>query len=66
MHTDFRHRDFYTIRTIKPGSVVGRKGRKAMQPHVNFWLLLSRHHIGLATRISLALRGGVAIPRSGA
>src|SRR5258707_3229940 len=28
----------YTIRTIKPGSVVGRKGRKAMAPHVNFWL----------------------------
>jgi len=25
-----------TIRTIKPGSVVGRKGREAMAPHLNF------------------------------
>src|SRR6266436_1037217 len=37
----------YTIRTIKPGSVVGRKGRKAMAPHVNFWLASRGINIGL-------------------
>jgi len=41
----------YTIRTIKPGSVVGRKGRKAMAPHVNFWLASRGINIGLATRM---------------
>src|ERR1700747_2189391 len=28
----------YTIRSIKPASVAGRKGRKTMAPHVNVWL----------------------------
>jgi protocatechuate 3,4-dioxygenase, alpha subunit len=41
----------YTIRTIKPGSVVGRKGRKVMAPHVNFWLAARGVNIGLATRM---------------
>src|SRR5258706_1479893 len=41
----------YTIRTIKPGSVVGRKGRKAMAPHVNFWLASRGINIGLTTRM---------------
>jgi protocatechuate 3,4-dioxygenase, alpha subunit len=41
----------YTIRTIKPGSVVGRKGRKAMAPHVTFWLAARGINIGLATRM---------------
>lgn len=41
----------YTIRTIKPGSVVGRKGRKAMAPHINFWLASRGINIGLATRM---------------
>ena len=41
----------YTIRTIKPGSVVGRKGRKAMAPHLNFWLASRGINIGLATRM---------------
>ena len=41
----------YTIRTIKPGSVAGRKGRKAMAPHVNFWLASRGINIGLATRM---------------
>jgi protocatechuate 3,4-dioxygenase, alpha subunit len=41
----------YTIRTIKPGSVVGRKGRKAMAPHINFWLAARGINIGLATRM---------------
>ncbi len=39
----------YTIRTIKPGSVVGRKGRKAMAPHVNFWLASRGINIGSET-----------------
>jgi protocatechuate 3,4-dioxygenase alpha subunit len=41
----------YTIRTIKPGSVAGRKGRKTMAPHVNFWLASRGINIGLATRM---------------
>src|SRR4029077_4305129 len=41
----------YTIRTLKTGSVVGRKGRKAMAPHVNFWLASRGINIGLATRM---------------
>ena len=41
----------YTIRTIKPGSVVGRKGRKAMAPHITFWLAARGINIGLATRM---------------
>ena len=48
--TDF-YTGLYTIRTIKPGSVVGRKGRKAMAPHVNFWLASRGINIGLATRM---------------
>jgi protocatechuate 3,4-dioxygenase, alpha subunit len=41
----------YTISTIKPGSAVGRKGRKAMAPHINFWLAARGINIGLATRM---------------
>jgi protocatechuate 3,4-dioxygenase, alpha subunit len=41
----------YTIKTIKPGSVVGRKGRKAMAPHINFWMAARGINIGLATRM---------------
>ncbi|SEE69607.1 protocatechuate 3,4-dioxygenase, alpha subunit [Rhizobiales bacterium GAS191] len=41
----------YTIRTIKPGCVAGRKGRKTMAPHVNFWLASRGINIGLATRM---------------
>jgi len=41
----------YTIRTIKPGSVAGRRGRKAMAPHINFWLAARGINIGLATRM---------------
>ena len=48
--TDFET-GVYTVRTIKPGSVVGRKGRKAMAPHVNFWLAARGINIGLATRM---------------
>jgi protocatechuate 3,4-dioxygenase alpha subunit len=48
--TDF-NTGLYTIRTIKPGSVAGRKARKAMAPHVNFWLASRGINIGLATRM---------------
>ena len=48
--TDFET-GIYTIRTIKPGSVAGRKGRKAMAPHVNFWIAARGINIGLATRM---------------
>src|SRR6185295_18587634 len=48
--TDFTT-GLYTIRTIKPGSVAGRKGRKAMAPHINFWLASRGINIGLATRM---------------
>jgi protocatechuate 3,4-dioxygenase, alpha subunit len=48
--TDFES-GVYTIRTIKPGSVVGRKGRKTMAPHINFWLAARGINIGLATRM---------------
>jgi len=41
----------YTIHTIKPGSVVGRRGRKAMAPHINIWLAARGINIGLATRM---------------
>jgi len=48
--TDFTS-GVYTIRTIKPGSVAGRKGRKMMAPHVNVWLASRGINIGLATRM---------------
>jgi protocatechuate 3,4-dioxygenase, alpha subunit len=48
--TDFST-GIYTIRTIKPGSVVGRKGRRAMAPHINFWLAARGINMGLATRM---------------
>jgi len=51
--TDF-DTGIYTIRTIKPGSVAGRKGRKTMAPHVNFWLASRGINIGLATRMYFA------------
>jgi protocatechuate 3,4-dioxygenase alpha subunit len=50
--TDFET-GIYTIRTIKPGSVAGRRGRKAMAPHVNFWIAARGINVGLATRMYL-------------
>jgi protocatechuate 3,4-dioxygenase alpha subunit len=44
----------YTIRTIKPGAVMGRKGRRRMAPHINFWLASRGINIGLATRMYFA------------
>ena len=37
--------------TIKPGRVAGRHGRKAMAPHVNFWIVARGINIGLSTRM---------------
>ena len=48
--TDFET-GVYRIRTVKPGSVVGRRGRKAMAPHVNCWIASRGINIGLATRM---------------
>ncbi len=48
--TDFQM-GLYTFETIKPGSVVGRSGRKPMAPHVNVWLAARGINIGLATRM---------------
>jgi protocatechuate 3,4-dioxygenase alpha subunit len=51
--TDFST-GLYRIRTIKPGSAEGRKGRKAMAPHINFWIAARGINVGLATRMYFA------------
>ena len=48
--TDFET-GIYRIRTIKPGAVVGRRGRKAMAPHISFWIAARGINIGLSTRM---------------
>lgn len=48
--TDFET-GVYRIKTIKPGAVVGRRGRKAMAPHVSFWIVARGINVGLATRM---------------
>jgi protocatechuate 3,4-dioxygenase alpha subunit len=48
--TDFET-GIYRIRTIRPGQVAGRRGRKTMAPHVNFWIASRGINIGLATRM---------------
>ena len=48
--TDFET-GLYRISTIKPGPVAGRRGRKSMAPHVNFWIAARGINIGLATRM---------------
>ena len=48
--TDFET-GLYRIRTIKPGAVAGRRGRKTMAPHINFWIASRGINIGLATRM---------------
>ena len=48
--TDFET-GLYTFETVKPGPVVGRKGRKPMAPHVNVWLAARGINIGLSTRM---------------
>jgi protocatechuate 3,4-dioxygenase alpha subunit len=48
--TDFET-GLYAFETIKPGSVVGRRGHRAMAPHVNFWIVARGINIGLHTRM---------------
>jgi protocatechuate 3,4-dioxygenase alpha subunit len=48
--TDFST-GLYQFETIKPGSVIGRRGFKPMAPHVNLWLVARGINIGLATRM---------------
>ena len=48
--TDFET-GIFRIRTIKPGPVAGRRGRKTMAPHVSFWIAARGINVGLATRM---------------
>ncbi len=48
--TDFET-GLYMFETIKPGRVIGRRGRGLMAPHVNFWLVARGVNIGLSTRM---------------
>ncbi len=41
----------YSFETVKPGSVVGRRGHRPMAPHINFWLVARGINIGLNTRM---------------
>jgi len=41
----------YSFKTIKPGSVIGRRGHRPMAPHVNFWIVARGINIGLNTRM---------------
>ena len=40
----------YTLRTVKPGAVTGRDGRK-MAPHISLWIVARGINIGLNTRM---------------
>ena len=51
--SDFRT-GIYSFETIKPGAVVGRKGKGTMAPHVNFWIVARGINIGLNTRMYFA------------
>ena len=44
----------YTFETIKPGAVVGRKGKGTMAPHINLWIVARGINIGLNTRMYFA------------
>jgi protocatechuate 3,4-dioxygenase, alpha subunit len=41
----------YAFETIKPGSVMGRKGHRMMAPHINLWIVARGINIGLQTRL---------------
>jgi protocatechuate 3,4-dioxygenase alpha subunit len=41
----------YGFETVKPGSVVGRRGHRPMAPHINFWIVARGINIGLNTRM---------------
>jgi protocatechuate 3,4-dioxygenase, alpha subunit len=55
--TDFAT-GLYTFETVKPGPVQGRKGRRAMAPHINLWLAARGVNIGLSTRMYFADEAG--------
>ncbi|KMO38468.1 protocatechuate 3,4-dioxygenase [Methylobacterium tarhaniae] len=40
--------------TVKPGPVDGRKGHRAMAPHINLWIAARGINIGLQTRLYFA------------
>jgi protocatechuate 3,4-dioxygenase alpha subunit len=48
--TDFES-GLYRFETIKPGPVIGRRGHRAMAPHVSLWLASRGMNIGLSTRL---------------
>jgi len=48
--TDFETGVWF-FETVKPGPVIGRRGHKAMAPHLNLWLAARGINIGLSTRI---------------
>lgn len=48
--TDFKT-GLFVFETIKPGPVNGRRGHRAMAPHINFWLAARGINIGLHTRM---------------
>jgi len=41
----------YSFKTVKPGSVMGRRDHRPMAPHVNFWIVARGINIGLNTRM---------------
>lgn len=51
--TDFET-GIYRIKTIKPGQVAGRRGRKTMAPHISFWIAARGINTGLSTRMYFA------------
>jgi len=48
--TDFET-GVYRIKTIKPGAVAGRRGRRTMAPHISVWIASRGINIGLSTRM---------------
>jgi protocatechuate 3,4-dioxygenase, alpha subunit len=48
--TDFAT-GLWTVETIKPGPVEGRRGHKPMAPHVNLWIVARGINLGLSTRM---------------
>jgi protocatechuate 3,4-dioxygenase, alpha subunit len=48
--TDFET-GVYRIKTVRPGAVAGRRGRKTMAPHVSVWIASRGINTGLSTRI---------------
>jgi protocatechuate 3,4-dioxygenase alpha subunit len=51
--TDF-DTGIWTLRTEKPGAVIGRSGHGMMAPHINLWIVARGINTGLATRLYFA------------